>query len=502
MTALAYSRLRPRLEGGLRALAIAAGVLLGSVVVGWWYMTGPLGSVLPVAVAAAVILTAVGRWNFGGLVALLALVVLNGIPGPDLEQYAASGSFRVSDLAAFALIGTLVLRQTSGEASVGTLLRTLRWWGFALASWWTITLARTVIEGDSLFKSGLFARDFLYFALLLPLIAGGLRTRREVRACLGILAAAAVCHALGQLAISAAGVTSSAIYYVVHTTYTNEYGGIHRIYSRMDDAVAALLPIALGLALLPPAKRVRLPAILLVAVSALSVLFQLTRATYLGLALAIVLVGGIWMYGNPVASAALRRTAAAAALVVIGVVFAVGYRPYQNQTPQATNSGAAAVSTRAVSSIEELQQRSGTVGYRYSLESKMLKVLGGQWPVGLGFWHPLDHPVPALPDYSIRNTDTGVLNAVMTMGAVGAALIYLPCVVLLVAMSRRRRDDTVRARADQWLYFGASTWILYVLIGSVSLVTLFSPSGLVLTATVLGCAARMLDWSRASATHG
>jgi hypothetical protein len=129
----------------------------------------------------------------------------------------------------------------------------------------------------------------------------------------------------------------------------------------------------------------------------------------------------------------------------------------------------------------------------------MFAILDNRWPIGLGFLHPDVRPVPSLPDGSIRNGDVGVLNALMTMGAVGAALIYLPLVIFFFALMHRRRDVGPDARRDQWFFFGAATWILYALLSSGSLVILFSVSGLVLTATLLACCSCLLDWSRRAA---
>jgi hypothetical protein len=57
--------------------------------------------------------------------------------------------------------------------------------------------------------------------------------------------------------------------------------------------------------------------------------------------------------------------------------------------------------------------------------------------------HPDVRPVSPLPDGSIRNGDVGVLNAVMTMGVIGAALIYAPLVALFAAT---------------WILYAVMTW--------------------------------------------
>jgi hypothetical protein len=72
---------------------------------------------------------------------------------------------------------------------------------------------------------------------------------------------------------------------------------------------------------------------------------------------------------------------------------------------------------------------------------------------------------------------------VMTIGVVGALLIYLPLVASLVHCMRRS-SRAIRDRFS-WMNYGAQIWILAALGSSITLVSLFSPSGLVLTAVIL-----------------
>jgi hypothetical protein len=475
---------------GLAAVAL----VLGCVVAAWSMTEGPFGDLLPLIAAAAFALVLVGRWNFGAFVALLVLVVLNGIPGPDLEELAVSGSFRVSDVAVAVLIVVLALRQRPGPAQPGSLLRFTRLWAVALVTWWFVTLVRSFADGVPLLEGALFGRDFLYFAILLPLMSGAFRNRREVAACLSLLAAAAGLHAAGQVAIAAAGAASSLIDLVVHANVSIGFEGTQRIYSYMSDAVTAAFPFAVGLALIPPRRALRLVGIGLAILTGISVLFQFTRATYVALALALIVISAMWMHANGAISQPLRRaTAALASIVVLGAVVS-GFRPLAASV--ALPSETAAVSERARSTIDDLRAGTGNVGYRYELADEMLTVVDDRWPVGLGFWHPDVRPVSSLPAGSIRNGDVGVLNAVMTMGVVGAVLVYVPLIALFFAAMRRRRDFGPVARRDQWFFFGAATWILYAVTSSGSLVTLFSVPGLVMTATLLACSACLIDQMR------
>jgi hypothetical protein len=496
---------QPRLGRATRSAAVrlqslagpflgAVTVVLGSLGAAWSMTDGPFGELVPLIAAVTFALVLVGRWNFGAFVALLVLVVLNGIPGPDLQEFAVAGSFRISDVAVLALIVALAFRQQGGPAQPGSLLRFVRWWAVALAAWWLLTLTRSVADGVPLLQASLFSRDFLYFAILLPLLAGALRNRREVAACLSVLAAGAVLHAAGQVAIAAGGVNSSIFDLFIHAQISISFEGTQRIYAYMADAVTAAFPFAIGLALIPPRRPLRLVGIGLAILTGTSVLFQFTRATYLALALALLVVSASWMYANGAISQPLRRSAAAIAAVVVITAFASGFRPLAASV--ALPSETAAVSERARSTIDDLRGSTGNVGYRYDLIEEMLTHLDDRWPVGLGFLHPDVRPVSSLPDGSIRNGDVGVLNAVMTMGVIGAALMYVPLVALFVATMRRRGDSGPAARGDQWFFFGAATWILYAVMSSGSLVTLFSVPGLMLTATLLACSVCLIDQMR------
>jgi hypothetical protein len=85
-----------------------------------------------------------------------------------------------------------------------------------------------------------------------------------------------------------------------------------------------------------------------------------------------------------------------------------------------------------------------------------------------------------LPEGSIQDADVGVLNAVMTMGVVGAALVCIPVVLTLASCLRRSSGQWDGQYA--WLRYGGAVWIVATLVSSVTLVTLFSTSGLALTA--------------------
>jgi hypothetical protein len=275
----------------------------------------------------------------------------------------------------------------------------------------------------------------------------------------------------------------------------------------MGDAVAAALPCGLALALMGPSRRLRLGGTALAVVTAASVLLQFARATYFGLFFGLLAAAGVWLAQSARGDVGRRLSIVFAGLAFAGgVVFITASRSNTSTAPSATAAqiptaggipAPAIVASRLSSGVTDLSSNSGTVGYRYELDRRLFHVLGRHWPIGLGFWHPDVKYVPNLPDGSIRNGDSGITNSLMTMGVIGTILIYLaPLAVLLAIFNRRRRKDRIR---EEWFFFGMFTWILALIVGSISLVTLFSVSGLALTAVLLACTVRLLVEDEAEA---
>jgi hypothetical protein len=284
----------------------------------------------------------------------------------------------------------------------------------------------------------------------------------------------------------------------VHASSLNqtESGGINRVYSIMGDSLGPTVAFGLGLALIPPRKRfARRLGILLFVVGGIATLYLFTRALYIGTGVSLVGVMILWRFGGRSQNAA-RRVLGTLYAVLILLVVIINFAAVSHRVP-----ALAAASSRTGLTITEFQHETGNVGYRYALDQKMLDVLGSNWIGGLGFLHPASHPVGGLPFGSIRNTDTGVMNSLMTMGAVGTALLYLAPVAILIAVIRRWRALTEpgEQRSLEWFLFGTTMWLIVVLVTSISLVTLFSVSGLAMSAALIGCAARFLDETRSRA---
>ena len=110
--------------------------------------------------------------------------------------------------------------------------------------------------------------------------------------------------------------------------------------------------------------------------------------------------------------------------MLVAVVIALALGSLNLGTSSQISSATTAVVQRAESTVSTTTADSGNLGYRTQLDNTMLQVLGARWPVGLGFLDPTVHYVPELPNGAIRNADVGIFNVLMTMGAMGAVLIY------------------------------------------------------------------------------
>jgi hypothetical protein len=486
---IAYSALeRFRLVERL-FIAGAAGFL--AVLSGWLVGRGHVSPTIVACLVALAVLAAITAWNPGVSIGVLLLVVMNGLPLLDVEPYLVAG-FRVSDLAVMLLAGALAVRIHARGASRAPWAGRLTVWGVVFGLWWFVVLVRTsLLEGVPLLDAFLFGRDFIYFAILLPLLVMAFRGRREFIGCIGTLFAGALVFSVGQLAISAAGASSSGwASWFAHATSVSESEGVTRVYASMGEALPATVAFGLGLALMPPKKRfARTTGFILFVVAAVAMLYLFTRALYIGTAISLLVTVIIWLFGVGARNAARRGVAVLATLILVLIV-AVDY-----STLTGSVRGVDAASARTGLTLTELEQGAGNLSYRYDLTRKMLDILDSNWVEGLGFLHPDSRPIAGLPAESIRNTDLGVMNSLMTMGAVGTILLYAAPIAILLALVRRWYGLTGshRDRDIEWFFFGATMWLVLVLVTSLSLVTLFSVSGLVMSAALLGCAARCLD---------
>jgi len=460
--------------------------IVASLVVGLAINDPRWGIVVPPAAALAVLL-GVAAANRGAFLGLALVAVMNAIPFVDLESAAVPGVFRPSDLIVALLVLCLAFWTFNERSTVAVDPRWRRivWlWSFLFLSWWALTLARSVLFSEiPLLDAILFGRDFLCFALVLPLLPIALRTRRELAGLGWVVGVAAVIFALAQTLTSLLPSAAAAVHtdLFLNPVVTNEFEGIPRIYAPMGDVVTAGAIGAAGFVILARGGVTRIVGAVLFAVLAVGGLVQLSRATYVTMAIGVlvVAVGAAWRSER--FHRVVRLLPAVAAIILL-VPILVAIRP----TDSARGPSIGAIlQTRAVSGFAEFQAGTGTFGYRKKLQGSMLDVLGNRWPIGLGFWHPHDRPVPTLPDGSIRNSDVGLFNGLMTFGVVGTLLMYVPFVAIVILLVRQR------FKPGGWdgIRLGIAGWVVGIVIGSYTLVTVYSMQGLLLAAVALTVAA-------------
>ena len=485
-----YRAARPmtRLTPGAGGI-VAAAAPVGALVCGWLIAAGHQDLVIACFAAAAALVIA--RYWPGPFVALMVLVIMNGVPVVDLSTRIV-GSFGIQDCAVLALAAGLYWYR--GEIVGGRERRVARIaaiWSACFVAWWVITFARSILlDGIPIRYAASYGRDFLYFAIVLPLVVRARLPLRSVRHGAWLLMAGVVAFAVGQIVSSLGGHELS---WLVHPTLSAETSGQLRLYSPMSTAVSTSLIFVAAWLVAGGVSRHRVPAAALVTLLAVSVALQLTRSNYAAMVVALVTGVAVHSIRGGSFTAVIVRVAMAVLVVTVAVI-ALG-------TANVGNSGiggvASHVAERAESGISAVSNSSGTFGYRTNLDAKMLHVLGSQWPIGLGFLDPTAHYVAGLPEGALRNTDVGVFNALMTMGVVGALLIYAPLlygfVELLRAAGGWRRLGLSERR---WIAYGGAAWIAWALFGSWNLVVLFSVTGLVVTALVLGWLAQATAMAR------
>jgi hypothetical protein len=447
--------------------------LLGLLLACGWAVAAGHAKLLLVALAAAA-LAALALARRGAMIGVLVLAGMNGVPFIDTSPTVTS-RFTAEDMAVFALLilaAAWILADGSGHrpSRAG---RALSRAGVPLLLWWVFTVARTNSgQGVSFTHAASFGRDFAFFAALAIVLPWVRLSSRDIGWLVAVLAAGACVFALGQVMIATGKGQPGNL---IHYHYTLPEHAVTRVYANMTDLVTAGVALSLAACLLARQARVRLVALPVALLLTASTVLQLTRARWLGLVLGLVLVSAWFaMNGGPRFGGLMRRRLATALLPLLlaGAILVLA-------APGIFSSGT--VAHRLTSVFSTLQSGGGTVAVRESVTRTMLRYLGEEWPAGLGFVPPKSHYFQGLPEGSIRDSDVGVLNAVMTMGVVGAALVYLPVLCMLLFALRR----SARIGRHAWLRYGTAVWIVATLGSSITLVTLFSASGLVLSAVLL-----------------
>jgi hypothetical protein len=473
-------------------IKLSGGVALAGATVGLGYVaTTDHGPELLGALTAAAAFMALAVWNRAVTVCVLLLAILNGIPFVDFESFVAPGSFRPNDLFVLILLvalGTWGVRDSRRATPRYVVLA--RWWGAVFLTWWLFTLIRSsFLDTVPLLQASLYGRDFLYFGLLVPALVGIAWKRDELLLIARILGGATLLFALAAIA-SSLGIAD--LTFITHPNLTANFEGITRLYAPMNDLVVLGFATGIGLALLATTVKLQRLGWLLALVMGVEFALQLTRAAYLAALLAVMVTIALWLYQRDAISLRMRPRVFSLVLCLVLIVGAFTF-----VGGHASGGAVGAVVNRATSSLSDVQSRGENVGYRLDVANRMGTVLGGDWPIGLGFLHPSYHYVPDLPDGSIRNSDLGVSNSLMTMGVIGTLLLYVPLLWAIVALQRartRRRGSP----SEGWLGYGIAAWLLIAVAASATLSTLFTVNGLALAAFVLSLGLRLAAWDGAT----
>jgi hypothetical protein len=444
------------------------------VLAGWAVAHGSI--VLLVAPAVLLGAIALARTQRGAFTGVLVLVAMNGIPFINSSR-TVSGKITEADVAVGVLLITAVIwRLSDGVPYHPTRLgRGLQLAGCALLLWWAIVVARAwVAQEVSLVPAASFGKDWGFLALLLIVLPGVRLRDRDVGGLLAVLAAGVSIYAIGHIMITAGlGRPGS----LIHYEFTLSGSGGTRVYATMNDLVTAGVLVSVAALLLAREAKVRLLAAPVAALTITSTILQLTRARWIGVVAGIVLVtlwfmfaGGAWPRWP-----FRRRVVGAVALLGggIGLVLLVAPGVFSHGT----------VIERVSELFSNIEGGTGTVATREHVATAMTHVLGPEWLTGLGLVPPSAHWFVGLPRGSLRNSDVGVLSALMTIGAIGAFLIYLPVAMTLVSLLRRA--PAAAGERYRWLRYGGAMWALCTLVSSITLTTLFSVSGAAMTGVFL-----------------
>jgi hypothetical protein len=470
--AIAYAGLAVAVAAlaGVAATTSAAGIDVGVLTAGF---------------LLAVLLT---RFGVGCAAGLLILASLDALPGPNLETTRIANSITAQDLAVVALVALLIYE----NARDGFRLMWRAPWGRALAVWSTVflawyaaTVARTwTATPVPLIHAVTYSRDFLYFALLLPLMFGPLRRPNFRNTALVTLAIGAVVASVAQ-GIAVAGSVSVSL--LVHTYQVGAVGGLTRLYTSASDIPFAGLPLGIGLALFASSRGPRLLGAVLAITSLAAVLLGLTRAMYLGELVGLTAAALLALLNTDArARHGRRQFTKAGAVVLIATCLVVIYAP-----ASVSNSAISGVSQRASSLVSDL---TGSTVTDPSLQTRATETtgieaaIGSHWLFGLGFLDPTYDYVAQAPEGNIRNPDVSLLGSISTIGVFGTAIYAFPLVAILLGLAYRRW--TIRKTPPfEWLAFGAFAWCVAALIASVTLGLFFSPAQVTGSALVLALAA-------------
>jgi hypothetical protein len=476
-----------RRRSGAAIFSIAALTSIsGSICLALLISHEPSTKTIEILLGVAAVAALIWRFGLGIWLAILILGSVDALPGPELETIETPLlHLYISDTLIVVLIITLFFynsRNGFQRLADCRARRVICVWSCLFLLLWLTTVARSYIWADIPLTHAMdFGRDFAFFALLLPLFAA---TFTHPRVRLVTLLALTTGAIIAEMAEIISVTTHHTLTFLVHAKQTTELNGITRLY--VDAQYLAVLTgmLGVGLLLLGQNRRLRLLGALLAALSITSVALELTRAQYVGGTVGLATALVIWLVLNRRSSHFGRQHLARLVLIIVTfVVLVVLVNP-----PQVSNTAISGVEERFTSVFGSLSSNSAatsTVAYREIEATQLEQILGSHWAFGLGFLDPRNHYVLGTRNGSIRNGDVGVLNAIMTMGIVGAVFIYFPLVFILASLVLRAIAG-YEPPNQSWIAFGITAWIVSTLTSSLTLVSLFSSPGLCIAALALG----------------
>ncbi len=447
--------------------------------------TSKYGPLCLIGAAVGVAWLALGRRRLFVLPPVLLLLVMDGAVGLHLAAYASPGSFKPVDVCVLGLVALGSVRLLIDRELRRTFVDKWLWtWSAALVVVWTASVLRAEAEGVPLLHAALFGRDFLFFGLLLPVAPALFPSLSTLRRSATIIAVLTCIYAFAYILAAVGALPPS----VVNAGLSTKYGPLTRLYAPMVDLMVLVFAMSLSYALLADGRSAR-KATAIATITGCAVVLGLTRALYVGLAAGFILAIAVWALrpGGGAAMVRRRLLATLIAILLIGGVSAI----VAPQVLESSGSPVHAVTQRLESGFTDISSSgSNNFTYRIRVTSRMLADLRGHWLLGLGFLHPHWRYFADLPQGSIRDTDLGLMNGLMTMGLVGTVLIYLPVVGLLVLAVAKSHEQMSEW---SWYWLGITYWLGIELATSLTLGPLFSSTGLTMTAIAIGASLR-LDW--------
>ncbi len=417
----------------------------------------------------------------GVALGLLVLGVQNGLPFLNtattyIHRYA------LDDYVAVTLVVLMACPCLLGLPHPTQAARRLALVGACLVVWWVVVVTRS--NGEPVSAAVSTGRNFLLFALLLVFFSVALTRRRTIVDALATICVGALLYSVAQTAVT---VTANPLTTLIHpvATITSDVG-LERVYAFMSDSAVLLWCLAVGAALLANKRLVRRLGVAGALISSVGIILQQTRAVYLTLPLALLLTLGAALIWVPTARTRLTRRAIGG---VIGTALLIAV--LSAAAPHLVATYGAKPLSRLSTVGTEFSSATGNIGYRINLGNTLLALLGGNgwhWLAGLGFLDPKYHYFAGLPLGSLRNSDVGLVDALVQVGIIGVGLIYLAVALPLHRMALVARAWRDRPPDSAWLFFGLFCWLIQVLIASYTLQTLWQEQGQVLVALVAGSA--------------